>query len=57
MNECPYCGKYCRCTPEPKTVQTVEPSLVQIACDSCTLGVMDADNPHLTGKCNCKCHH
>lgn len=30
---------------------------VQVACDICTLGVMDGDNPHFHGKCNCECHH
>ncbi len=26
------------------------------ACDRCTLGVMDATNPHLLGTCPCACH-
>lgn len=26
-------------------------SKVQTACDRCTQGVMDADNPHLRGLC------
>ncbi|MGE0155312.1 MAG: hypothetical protein AB7R90_22045 [Reyranellaceae bacterium] len=30
--------------------------IVQRACDRCTLGVMDADNPHLHGRCACPCH-
>lgn len=29
---------------------------VQRACDRCTQGVMDADNPHLWGLCKCPCH-
>jgi hypothetical protein len=34
----------------------------QIACDRCTQGVMDADQPgwpgndHLYGRCTCDCH-
>lgn len=31
-------------------------SVIQIACDKCTVGVMDQSNPHLHGKCNCECH-
>lgn len=31
-------------------------SIVQKACDRCTQGVMDADNPHLHGLCRCPCH-
>jgi len=30
--------------------------LVQVACDRCTQGVMDATNPHLLGTCSCPCH-
>jgi hypothetical protein len=30
--------------------------VIQTACDRCTLGVMDADNPHLHGLCECECH-
>ena len=26
------------------------------ACDRCTVGVMDATNPHLWGDCPCPCH-
>lgn len=26
------------------------------ACDRCSVGVMDATNPHVTGACRCKCH-
>lgn len=26
------------------------------ACDRCTVGVMDATNPHLWGECDCECH-
>ena len=26
------------------------------ACDDCTVGVMDAGNPHLWGECDCPCH-
>jgi hypothetical protein len=29
---------------------------VQVACDRCTQGVMDATNPHLRGLCQCPCH-
>lgn len=29
---------------------------IQLACDKCTVGVMDGDNPHLTGRCSCDCH-
>lgn len=29
---------------------------VQLACDRCTQGVMDATNPHLHGTCPCPCH-
>lgn len=29
---------------------------VQTACDRCTQGVMDQDNPHLHGLCKCPCH-
>jgi hypothetical protein len=36
---------------------TGKPIELQIpACDSCTQGVMDADNPHLYGDCGCRCH-
>lgn len=28
----------------------------QKACDRCTRGVMDSDNPHLRGECGCSCH-
>jgi hypothetical protein len=31
-------------------------SVVQKACDRCTQGVMDVDNPHLHGLCSCPCH-
>ena len=30
--------------------------VAQTACDRCTLGVMDANNPHLCGACDCECH-
>ncbi len=26
------------------------------ACDRCTVGVMDDENPHLLGTCPCECH-
>lgn len=29
---------------------------VQVACDRCTNGVLDQDNPHLHGRCSCECH-
>lgn len=31
-------------------------SEIQIACDACTVGVMDEGNPHLRGRCACPCH-
>lgn len=31
-------------------------SKVQIACDKCSQGVMDATNPHVRGTCKCACH-
>lgn len=30
--------------------------LPQKACNKCTLGVMDGNNPHLWNKCFCECH-
>lgn len=30
--------------------------MVQIACDNCTIGVMDSTNPHLHDQCPCPCH-
>lgn len=29
---------------------------IQVACDRCTQGVMDATNHHLHGRCRCPCH-
>lgn len=29
---------------------------IQMACDRCSQGVMDSDNPHLHGICQCNCH-
>jgi hypothetical protein len=33
-----------------------ESRFVQIACQKCSVGVMDQTNPHLHGTCTCKCH-
>ncbi len=30
--------------------------VTQTACDECSLGVMDAENPHRNGFCRCACH-
>ena len=36
---------------------TGKPIVVQTpACDRCSVGVMDATNPHLYGECDCPCH-
>ncbi len=35
---------------------SLEDKLPQKACNKCTLGTMDGDNPHLWNKCLCKCH-
>jgi hypothetical protein len=37
----------------PATGKEIRP---QVACDRCSLGVMDATNPHLYGECGCGCH-
>lgn len=29
---------------------------VQVACERCSVGVMDSTNPHLLGTCSCPCH-
>ena len=29
---------------------------VQTACARCSVGVMDNDNPHVWGECECSCH-
>jgi hypothetical protein len=49
--------------PEPAPVLDLERTeshsvtrTVQRACDRCTQGVMDANNPHLWGACLCPCH-
>lgn len=28
----------------------------QTACDRCSAGVMDSENPHMWGDCGCECH-
>ncbi len=32
------------------------PSPQSPACDRCSQGVMDAENPHVWGECDCECH-
>jgi hypothetical protein len=34
----------------------MQPKTPQLACDRCSVGVMDADNPQLHGLCTCHCH-
>jgi hypothetical protein len=29
---------------------------IQVACDRCSQGVMDATTPHMLGTCPCSCH-
>lgn len=38
------------------TESSAAPEGPQIACDHCSQGVMDLDNPHLRGSCSCECH-
>ncbi len=51
----PAAVRFLSCEPLLGQVNLI-PFLKQIACDDCTQGVMDKENPHLFGRCDCSCH-